>query len=215
MKSTIEVFEPNESIYAYDDATCSCAIIDVPIISLHYDESHPGPTFTTTPLGFLTRDPIGYEGSEWDLYESLGSNALVAMDPDGLHDNPGCARRACHVPSPYPSPFDDFKNCIKSLCCPMAKCGNCREQAEQLADDLLAWYKNHVPLPPDRCQKFMAGTGIVLGTQKYPCFKVEQFFVDNPWPLPNHTGHLMRVDGCATIKKVDLGVFGTPKCGPV
>jgi len=97
----------------------------------------------------------------------------------------------------------------------MAKCNNCKEQAGQLADELVAWYKNHLPLPPDRCQKFMTGASIVTGTQKFPCFKVEQFFVDNPWPLPNHTGLLVRVDGCAIIKKVDLGVFGTPKCGPV
>jgi len=97
----------------------------------------------------------------------------------------------------------------------MAKCNNCKEQAGQLADELVAWYKKHFLLPPDRCQKFMIGASIVTGTQKFPCFKVEQFFVDNPWPLPNHTGLLVWVDGCASIKKVDLGVFGTPKCGPV
>jgi uncharacterized protein RhaS with RHS repeats len=33
---------------------------------------------------FLTRDPIGYEGSEWGLYEYVDSSPLVYVDPTGL-----------------------------------------------------------------------------------------------------------------------------------
>jgi RHS repeat-associated protein len=32
---------------------------------------------------FLTRDPIGYVGSEWNLYESFDSKTLNSVDPDG------------------------------------------------------------------------------------------------------------------------------------
>ena len=41
-------------------------------------------TSTTTTPGFLTRDPIGYEGSEWNLYQYLNSSPLYKMDPSGL-----------------------------------------------------------------------------------------------------------------------------------
>ena len=33
---------------------------------------------------FLSRDPIGFEGSEWGLYEFLSGNALVGTDPSGM-----------------------------------------------------------------------------------------------------------------------------------
>ncbi|HUP77904.1 MAG TPA: RHS repeat-associated core domain-containing protein, partial [Pirellula sp.] len=163
---------------------------------------------------WLTRDPIGFIGSPYDLYEFNGSSPPNSIDPEGLHDNPACARRALYDPKPDKA-FEEFKKCMKSLCCPMAKCKNCDEQAGQLANELLAWYKDKFPLPPDRCQKFMTGVTMITGSQKFPCIMVEQFFVENKWPLPTHTGLTMWVDGCATIKKVDLGVFGVPKCGPV
>ena len=34
-------------------------------------------------LESFTRDPIGYEGSEWDLYEYCDSSPLARIDPDG------------------------------------------------------------------------------------------------------------------------------------
>ena len=34
-------------------------------------------------LESFTRDPIGFEGSEWNMYECFGSSALIAIDPDG------------------------------------------------------------------------------------------------------------------------------------
>ena len=33
---------------------------------------------------FVSRDPIGYEGSEWNLYEYVDGRPLFALDPDGL-----------------------------------------------------------------------------------------------------------------------------------
>lgn len=33
---------------------------------------------------FLTRDPIGYEGSEWNLYEYVASSPTGYFDPSGL-----------------------------------------------------------------------------------------------------------------------------------
>ena len=33
---------------------------------------------------FLTRDPIGYAGSEWDLYELFGGKPYLMVDPEGL-----------------------------------------------------------------------------------------------------------------------------------
>jgi len=33
---------------------------------------------------FLTRDPIGFEGSEWNLYEFVKSNTGNSIDPSGL-----------------------------------------------------------------------------------------------------------------------------------
>lgn len=35
---------------------------------------------------FLTRDPIGYEGSEWDLYEYCRSSPFSGLDPGGLSE---------------------------------------------------------------------------------------------------------------------------------
>lgn len=36
-------------------------------------------------LESFTRDPIGFVGSRWNLYEFVGSRVLVALDPSGLH----------------------------------------------------------------------------------------------------------------------------------
>ena len=36
-------------------------------------------------LESFTRDPIGFDGSEWNLYEFLAGRALVYRDPDGRH----------------------------------------------------------------------------------------------------------------------------------
>jgi RHS repeat-associated protein len=66
---------------------------------------------------FLGRDPIGYEGSEWGLYEFLHAGVMVGMDPMGLegfpyirtcgdkliHKYPGYKEEDCPcVPGPTP-----------------------------------------------------------------------------------------------------------------
>jgi hypothetical protein len=35
-------------------------------------------------LGSCSRDPVGYQGSPWNLYEYVGGRPLVGMDPMGL-----------------------------------------------------------------------------------------------------------------------------------
>ncbi len=40
-------------------------------------------TSTTTPIGMLTRDPIGFKGSPWNLYEYVGGRPTVLNDPLG------------------------------------------------------------------------------------------------------------------------------------
>jgi len=41
-------------------------------------------TSATTTIGFLTRDPIKYRGSKWNLYELFDGRALNGRDPSGL-----------------------------------------------------------------------------------------------------------------------------------
>ncbi|MBY0588589.1 RHS repeat-associated core domain-containing protein [bacterium] len=33
---------------------------------------------------FISRDPIGYEGSQWNLYEYVGGRPTISVDPEGL-----------------------------------------------------------------------------------------------------------------------------------
>ena len=40
-------------------------------------------TSTMSPTGFLSRDPIGFKGSPYDLYEFLDSIPLNRVDPNG------------------------------------------------------------------------------------------------------------------------------------
>ncbi len=61
-------------------------------------------------LESFTRDPIGFEGSPWNLYESLASTPLIAVDHDGLlSDNPACERRFCPI---RPIPPNGPKRCV-------------------------------------------------------------------------------------------------------
>ena len=78
-----ETLGGNKTSYAYDAATHSSAITDLPIISLFNIESDTEPPSTTTSIGFLTRDPIGYADEE-NLYQFVKGNSLNALDPSGL-----------------------------------------------------------------------------------------------------------------------------------
>ena len=46
------------------------------------------PPSTTTTIASFTRDPIGFKGSPYDLYEFCKSHALTRMDPSGLKSDP-------------------------------------------------------------------------------------------------------------------------------
>jgi RHS repeat-associated protein len=52
---------------------------------------------------FLSRDPIGFKGSEWDLYEFVGARALQMIDPSGMVGtiNPGITPYGIVPPRDY------------------------------------------------------------------------------------------------------------------
>jgi hypothetical protein len=50
------------------------------------------------PLGrWITRDPIGYEGSQWNLYEYVGGKPTMATDPTGEDEYCGLASLDCRI----------------------------------------------------------------------------------------------------------------------
>ena len=77
-----------DATYAYDTPTHSVAIAPVSILSVINSEVGDPQPFTTTTIGSFTRDPIGFDGSEWDLYQFVKSRATVGLDPSGLVDVP-------------------------------------------------------------------------------------------------------------------------------
>ena len=82
----LDAVEENESAYAYlyDAATRSNAIVNTSIIWMNCVESSNAPPSTTTSIGSFTRDPIGFRGSEWGLYEAMDGKPLIGLDPSGL-----------------------------------------------------------------------------------------------------------------------------------
>lgn len=56
-------------------------------------------------LGVLTRDPIDYEGSEWNLYEFVRGNPGARTDPSGLDSI---------------LPDESQSTCIQCCCCPVS-----------------------------------------------------------------------------------------------
>jgi|GEM_PF-2893356 hypothetical protein len=73
----------NTLTYAYAAHPYSNATGDVPVNSLESSVSKCESPSTTTTIGFLTRDPIGIEGSAWDLYEFVRGRSLGYLDPFG------------------------------------------------------------------------------------------------------------------------------------
>ena len=69
--------------YAYDASTSASSIVDVPDQWQGFAEFSNSQPSTTTTIGFFTRDPIGYEGSDWNLYEYCGTMPLHMNDPSG------------------------------------------------------------------------------------------------------------------------------------
>ena len=73
-----------DATYAYDTPTHSVAIAPLSILSVINSEVGNTQPSTTTTIGFFTRDPIEYEGSEWNVYESLESRPLDSIDWNGM-----------------------------------------------------------------------------------------------------------------------------------
>jgi len=84
-------------------------------------------------LGTCSRDPIGYEGSEWNLFQYVGSMPTRFVDPTGLWENyyPRGPGRFPDRPRPKKPPlpprtpppptfgqcfWDEYSNCSKSGC---------------------------------------------------------------------------------------------------
>jgi hypothetical protein len=68
---------------------------------------------------FLTKDQIGYSGSDWCLFEYVGGSVLNAMDPSGLATEKPC----CHGVE-----YDPTNHCCDWIAAkPIAKreCSHC------------------------------------------------------------------------------------------
>jgi hypothetical protein len=100
----------NAFTYAYAAHPYSNATLDVSVISLNSGVSKCESPSTTTTIGFLTRNPIGFEGSEWGLYELFDGRVLKSFDPSGL-DSVECTRKSGGGPGPGGIPFKIATDC--------------------------------------------------------------------------------------------------------
>jgi hypothetical protein len=75
--------ERNTPTSSYDAQTYSGSTLDVPVFLETSGIASLNPPSTTTSIGFLTRDPIDYEGSEWNLFEYCEGGVLTFVDPLG------------------------------------------------------------------------------------------------------------------------------------
>ena len=73
---------------------------------------------------WVNRDPIGYEGSQWNLYEYGTSRPLITVDPEGLQfgmlicppgTHPGSCFGPCCVPDEPPRQDSGFKLCQRTI----------------------------------------------------------------------------------------------------
>jgi len=94
---------------------------------------------------FVSRDPIGFQGSPWNLFEYVSSSPLQRTDPSGeawgyIGAAVFAAMVACAKPqhdlahSQYPNSSDKFKHCWVS--CRISKsCGNAISLFAQLSKE--------------------------------------------------------------------------------
>ena len=81
----VEMVKRNDRTYAYDTASYSSAIVDLPILWQGFPEIGDTRLSTTTTIGLFTRDPIGYEAGP-NTYAFLRTRSLANTDPSGLKD---------------------------------------------------------------------------------------------------------------------------------
>ena len=107
MESAIERID---ATYTDDTPTYSIAIVSMSSSSVVFSEIDEPQPSTTTTIGFFTRDPIGYEGSQWGLYELLNGQVIDSNDPLGL----ASIDCKCHCgggPGPQGEPVKITTNC--------------------------------------------------------------------------------------------------------
>jgi RHS repeat-associated protein len=116
---------------------------------------------------FLGRDPIGYEGGEWGLYEYVSTKVLVATDPSGMI----LIECACSCQLCYGVARENCRwfsqnaqiNCVGSAesCC-LSACGGLSQvnsngrQRCVYEDGLIPgrWWVVGTPPPPTFCETF-------------------------------------------------------------
>ncbi len=103
---------------------------------------------------WLTRDPIGYEGSEWDLYEYCRSRPLEHFDPEGLKER-DCTQelRDCHADAADYYEYcieNEGNDCLGALKRDMKTCRqNAKDCLEEKKD--LDRCRQRVPVPDPIC----------------------------------------------------------------
>ena len=107
MVETAKRIDATYATYAYDASTYSSVILDVPNLSLVLAEVSNTQPSTTTTIGFLTRDPIDYDGGT-NLYANYFdirmadpsglacTNTTFGMDLNTFHSAPGINNPISH-----------------------------------------------------------------------------------------------------------------------
>ncbi|MDZ4850142.1 MAG: RHS repeat-associated core domain-containing protein [Pirellulaceae bacterium] len=173
--------------------------------------------YDTNLQRWITRDPIGYEGSEWNLYEYVSGNPLNRVDPNGLMDNPavdGRSKNPFRDPPPRPSPSNSISDICKAI--RASGCGGCGANCETEMQDLFDRVRNTPPRGfPNRCNNWVYDFGM---NENSPCYSLQPAAWEYgaggiPNPLSNGAGlgHVaIKVVLCdGTVFYVDSGWWGT------
>jgi RHS repeat-associated protein len=107
---------------------------------------------------FLGRDPIGYEGSEWGLYEYVASNVLVMTDPTGeIPIVCRCSRDAQNIWGTWEVVTDCTglaSTCCGRACCPGRGTGGVLGGPNTPCGYMDDWWVLNTPPPPTFPQVF-------------------------------------------------------------
>ena len=72
---------------------------------------------------FINRDPIGYRGSQWNLYEYVGSQPLILLDPSGKSTLIGCFKSPGLMAACFQSGAFKTADFVKHICSDKKKAG--------------------------------------------------------------------------------------------